>query len=214
MLPVRNTSDKEEALSIIPSTNSEVSRWDFSKWFIAVVLGCGVIFGGSAINFSFNEQPFSQGIDEVSTPDRSVGIVTFLVRDYDEAIDWFISSLGFSLLEDISPPPSSGGGARWVVVSPSLPITDESGKAGVLKTSGAALLLALAESPEQRARVGSQTGDHVGFILSTSDFSSDHAEMISRGVKFLEEPRIEPYGTVAIFQDLYGNTWDLIERPR
>ncbi len=124
----------------------------------------------------------------------SIAAVTFLVRDYDEAIDYFTKALGFALLEDTS----LGNGKRWVRVSPG---------------SDCALLLARAATPEQQAHVGHQTGGRVAFFLHTDDFARDHAAMKERGVKFIEEPRHEPYGTVAVFVDLYGNKWDLVE-PR
>jgi catechol 2,3-dioxygenase-like lactoylglutathione lyase family enzyme len=119
--------------------------------------------------------------------------VTFLVRDYDEAIAFFVYKLGFLLVQDTP----LGESKRWVIVKPNGP-TD------------AALLLAKADSPSQLAAIGNQTGDRVGFFLQTDDFWRDHQAMLSRGVKFLESPREEPYGTVAVFEDLYGNKWDLI----
>jgi catechol 2,3-dioxygenase-like lactoylglutathione lyase family enzyme len=122
--------------------------------------------------------------------------VTLVVRDYDEAIAFFTGSLGFALLEDTP----LGGGKRWVVVAPS------NGAAG------AALLLARAATPAQEARVGDPTGGRVAFFLESDDFSRDHASFAARGVRFVEEPRDEPYGRVAVFLDLYGNRWDLVER--
>lgn len=117
--------------------------------------------------------------------------VTFLVRDYDEAIAFFVDALGFSLGEDTD----LGGGKRWVrVVAP----------------GGGELLLARASTPDQAARVGDQTGGRVAFFLHTDDFSRDHARMLSAGVRFRETPRREAYGRVAVFEDLYGNAWDLI----
>ena len=133
---------------------------------------------------------------------RSLGVVTYLCRDYDEAAGWFTSKLGFRVVQDVD----QGADLRWLVVSP------DSGPAGGTTSFGASLLLAQAGSPEQQARVGNQAGDRVGFILSTSDFAADHAAFTQRGVEFLELPRVELYGTVAVFRDLYGNTWDLIER--
>ncbi len=125
--------------------------------------------------------------------DRRIGAVTFLVRDYDEAIAWFRDALGFALVEDTP----LGGGKRWVLVSPG--------------DRGTPLLLAEASTDEQRARIGDQTGGRVGFFLHTDDFARDHARMRAAGVRFNEEPRHEAYGTVAVFEDLYGNLWDLIE---
>ena len=121
--------------------------------------------------------------------------VSYLVRDYDEAIAWFTNILGFELRDD-SP---LDGGKRWVLVAP--------------RDAQTALLLARAATAEQLAAVGKQAGGRVGFFLHTDDFARDHAVMISRGVKFLEAPRGENYGTVAVFEDLYGNRWDLLQ-PR
>ena len=125
-----------------------------------------------------------------------LGCVTFLVRDYDQAIGYFTSALGFDLVEDTA----LENGKRWVVVSPPGP-------------SDARLLLARAATPEQESRVGQQAGGRVFLFLHTDDCRRDHEELRARGVKFREEPRDEPYGTVAVFEDLYGNKWDLLE-PR
>lgn len=124
---------------------------------------------------------------------RRIGAVTCLVRDYDEAIAWFRDALGFRLSEDTP----LGDGKRWVLVAPGADATP--------------LLLAEASTDEQRARIGDQTGGRVGFFLHTDDFARDHARMTTAGVRFHEEPRHEAYGTVAVFEDLYGNLWDLIE---
>lgn len=126
---------------------------------------------------------------------RHLAHVTVVVRDYDEAIAWYTQVLGFRLVED-SP---RGDGRRWVLVAPS----DDA--------SGASLLLARAATPAQAARVGDQTGGRVAFFLYTTDFHRDHAALQARGVRFEEAPREEAYGTVAVFADLYGNRWDLIE---
>ncbi len=128
------------------------------------------------------------------TTSQSIGLVAFLVRDYDEAIAFFTQKLGFSLLEDTD----MGTGKRWVVVAPP-------------NSAGAALLLARAVTPEQRGAIGNQTGGRVFLLLYTDDFARDHSAMQSKGVRFLEAPRSEPYGTVAVFEDLYGNKWDLLE---
>ncbi|MEU5783867.1 VOC family protein [Micromonospora lupini] len=125
-----------------------------------------------------------------------LGLVALLVREYDEAIDFYVGGLGFDLVEDTARP----DGSRWVVVRPP----------GARET---ALLLARPSSAEQRARVGDQTGGRVGLFLHTEDFARDHARMTAAGVRFLEEPRHEAYGSVAVFVDLYGNRWDLIQ-PR
>ncbi|MGW4567464.1 VOC family protein [Streptomyces sp. NPDC004561] len=108
--------------------------------------------------------------------------------------------LGFRLAEDAPRP----DGSRWVVVEPGPGGRDAEGP-------GTGLLLARAKGEEQGARVGDQTGGRVGFFLHTDDFARDHARMAAAGVTFLEEPRHEPYGTVAVFQDLYGNRWDLLQ---
>lgn len=127
---------------------------------------------------------------------RQLALATLLVDDYDRAIAWFTGALGFALRQD----QDLGNGKRWVVVAPD-------------GNPGAALLLARASTPEQQARIGDQTGGRVGFFLHTDDFARDHAAMLAAGVEFLEAPRHEPYATVAVFRDLYGNTWDLLE-PR
>jgi catechol 2,3-dioxygenase-like lactoylglutathione lyase family enzyme len=126
---------------------------------------------------------------------RRVALVTLVVDDYDEAIRFYTGALGFRLAEDTPRP----DGSRWVVVE-----ADGGGE-------GTALLLARAEGERQRARIGDQTGGRVGFFLHTDDFARDHARMTAAGVTFLEEPRHEPYGTVAVFRDLYGNRWDLLQ---
>ncbi|MFE3325409.1 VOC family protein [Streptomyces sp. NPDC059176] len=123
-----------------------------------------------------------------------IALVTLVVRDYDEAISFYRDALGFTLVEDAD----RGDGSRWVVVRP--------GGGG-----GTDLLLARAAGDEQQASVGAQTGGRVGFFLHTDDFARDHARMTAAGVRFLEEPRREPYGTVVVFQDLYGNRWDLLQ---
>jgi len=126
---------------------------------------------------------------------QRLALSAFLVRDYDEALTFFTGKLGFELVEDTD----QGGGKRWMVVRP------KGGEAG--------LLLARAVRPEQAARVGDPGGGRVMFFLQTDDFAGDHARMAAAGVRFLEAPRHEPYGLVAVFEDLYGNRWDLIE-PR
>ncbi|MFJ9833047.1 VOC family protein [Streptomyces sp. NPDC101169] len=131
---------------------------------------------------------------------RRVALVTLVVDDYDEAIRFYTDALGFRLAED-EPRPD---GSRWVVVEPDA-------RSEGTADHGTGLLLARAKGEEQRARVGDQTGGRVGFFLHTDDFARDHARMAAAGVTFLEEPRHEPYGTVAVFQDLYGNRWDLLQ---
>lgn len=125
-----------------------------------------------------------------------VAMVAVLVREYDEAIAWYRDALGFRLLED----DDRGAGKRWVRMAPS-------GDAHF------SLLLARAVTPAQTAAVGDQHGGRVGFFLHTDDFARDHARLIAAGARFEEPPRHEAYGTVAVFRDLYGNRWDLIE-PR
>jgi catechol 2,3-dioxygenase-like lactoylglutathione lyase family enzyme len=125
---------------------------------------------------------------------RRIATVALLVADYDEAIAWYMEKLGFRLIQDVD----LGGGKRWVTVAPGGQV-------------GAHLLLARAEGDGQRSRIGHQTGGRVAFFLETDDFSRDHKSMLARGVTFREEPRVEAYGTVAVFADLYGNLWDLIE---
>lgn len=129
-----------------------------------------------------------------TTISQSIALVAFLVRDYDEAIAFFTQKLGFSLVQDTD----MGSGKRWVVVAPP-------------NSRSAALLLARAVTPEQSAAIGNQTGGRVFLFLHTNDFARDHAAMQAKGVRFLEAPRSEPYGTVAVFEDLYGNKWDLLE---
>ncbi len=122
--------------------------------------------------------------------------LTFLVRDYDEAIAWFTRVLRFELREDTP----RGAGKRWVRVEP--------------PGGGPGLLLAKAVTPGQEAAVGRQAGGRVFLFLHTDDFRRDHAEMTARGVQFTETPREETYGMVAVFLDLYGNKWDLIQPAR
>jgi catechol 2,3-dioxygenase-like lactoylglutathione lyase family enzyme len=131
---------------------------------------------------------------------RRIALVTLVVDDYDEAIRFYTGALGFRLAEDTPRP----DGSRWVVVEPGI----ERPRA---EARGTALLLARAKGEAQRDRVGDQTGGRVGFFLHTDDFARDHARMVAAGVTFLEEPRHEPYGSVAVFQDLYGNRWDLLQ---
>ena len=125
-----------------------------------------------------------------------LGLVTLVVRDYDEAIACYVDQVGFRLVEDTPRP----DGTRWVVVAPP----------GSAET---ALLLARASNPDQAARVGDQTGGRVALFLNTDDFDRDYRRMTAAGIRFAEPPRHEPYGSVAVFEDLYGNRWDLIQ-PR
>jgi len=125
----------------------------------------------------------------------SIALVTLVVRDYDEAVTFFTRALRFRLVEDTP----LGHGKRWVVVAP----------AG---GPGTALLLAKAVTPDPLTRVGDQTGGRVFLFLETDDFWTDYRHLQSCGVTFAEAPREEPYGTVAVFVDLCGNRWDLLQR--
>src|SRR5262245_10607230 len=124
---------------------------------------------------------------------RLISSVSLLVRDYDEAISYYVGRLGFDLVAD----DDLGNGKRWVQVAPS--------------ASGTRLLLARAATPEQEARIGDQTGGRVFLFLSTDDFWRDYGQLRERGIEFIEMPRHESYGTVAVFVDLYGNRWDLVQ---
>jgi len=128
---------------------------------------------------------------------QHLGLVSLVVRDYEEALAFYVGKLGFVLVED-SPVPEQQ--KRWVVVSP--PGASES-----------RLLLARASSPEQNSRVGTQTGGRVFLFLYTDDFRRDYDRYRVAGVEFVRPPKDEPYGTVAVFKDLYGNLWDLVQ-PR
>ena len=121
--------------------------------------------------------------------------VALVVRDYDEAIDFYCKKLHFTLVEDSYQPEQD---KRWVVVAPP-------------GSSGANLLLARASTPAQAEFIGNQTGGRVFVFLSTDDFWRDYEAMLSAGVRFVREPENAPYGTVTVFQDLYGNLWDLIQ---
>lgn len=125
---------------------------------------------------------------------RRIAHTALLVREYDEAIAFYTHKLGFKVLEDRD----LGAGKRWVLIAPP-------------GTGTGSLLLARAASPEQEQRIGNQTGGRVFLFLHTDDFWRDYGDMQRSGVTFDEEPRAEAYGTVAVFQDLYGNKWDLLE---
>jgi catechol 2,3-dioxygenase-like lactoylglutathione lyase family enzyme len=132
----------------------------------------------------------------MSKPKRSIAAIALVIRDYDEAKDYYSRVLDFDVVEDTP----IGDGKRWVVVTPP----------GHSQTR---LLLARASTPEQESRIGNQTGGRVFLFLHTDDFRRDYANFRARGVKFVREPSHEAYGTVAVFEDLYGNLWDLIQ-PR
>jgi catechol 2,3-dioxygenase-like lactoylglutathione lyase family enzyme len=143
---------------------------------------------------------------------QSLFLVTLVVDDYDRAKDFYCGALGFDCLQD-QPLPEEG--KRWVVVAPKRGQGggQEGGQRGGQDgVQGAALLLAQASGEAQQAAIGNQAGGRVGFFLKTDDFARDHAAMMAAGVRFLEAPRREPYGTVAVFSDPYGNSWDLIEQ--
>lgn len=139
------------------------------------------------------------------TAPMHVSQFTITVRDYDEAIAFYTRTLGFELLEDTNLGTGPDGQTkRWVRVRPPAPP----------HSTAPAILLARAASPEQLASVGRQTGGRVFIFLETSDFQRDYHAMRSRGVRFVREPRQEPYGTVAVFEDLYGNLFDLIQHKQ
>jgi catechol 2,3-dioxygenase-like lactoylglutathione lyase family enzyme len=125
---------------------------------------------------------------------QRIALVTLVVADYDAGIGFYRDRLGFDLVEDTPLP----DGKRWVVVRP---------RGG----EGTGLLLAEAADEAQSAAIGRQTGGRVGFFLHTDDFGRDRAAFLAAGVRFLEEPRKEAYGTVAVFEDIFGNRWDLLE---
>ena len=127
---------------------------------------------------------------------QTLAKIALLVREYEEALDFYVGVLGFELTEDRAVPEQ---GKRWVTVRP--------------RGGGCELLLARAATPEQREAIGRQSGGRVFLFLHTDDFARDHAAWLARGVHFRESPREEAYGTVAVFEDLYGNAWDLIQ-PR
>ena len=126
---------------------------------------------------------------------QAIAHVALVVRDYDEAIEFFCGQLHFTLVEDTYQPEQD---KRWVLVAPP-------------GSSGTTLLLARAANPEQSAIVGKQTGGRVFLFLATDDFWRDYNEMVSSGIRFVREPKDAPYGTVAVFEDLYGNLWDLVQ---
>ena len=126
---------------------------------------------------------------------QRLGLVALVVRDYDEALDFYVGTLGFRLVED-SPVPAQA--KRWVVIAPP-------------GAGGAHVLLARAASSEQETRIGNQTGGRVFLFLYTDDFRRDFDAFTAKGVTFVRGPAEEPYGTVAVFLDLYGNKWDLVE---
>ena len=127
---------------------------------------------------------------------QSIIHIALVVKDYDEAIDFYTKKLNFELTKDLFQPAQN---KRWVVISPP-------------GSNGVSILLAKASKPEQTHFIGNQTGGRVFLFLETNDFWRDYHKMLSVGVEFAREPAVEEYGTVAVFKDLYGNLWDLIER--
>ena len=126
---------------------------------------------------------------------QTLGLIALVVRDYDEAIAFYVTTLGFTLVEDTYVPEQN---KRWVVVAP-------------IGSSGARLLLARASNAKQASRIGNQTGGRVFLFLYTDDFWRDFQQYKARGVVFVREPKEEPYGIVAVFTDVYGNLWDLVQ---
>jgi catechol 2,3-dioxygenase-like lactoylglutathione lyase family enzyme len=126
---------------------------------------------------------------------QSIAHIALIVEDYDEAIDFYTNKLHFTLIEDTYQPEQD---KRWVVVAPP-------------NSNGTTLLLARASKPEQEAFIGNQSGGRVFLFLSTDDFRRDYNDMVERGINFVREPKKADYGTVAVFEDLYGNLWDLLE---
>ena len=141
-------------------------------------------------------------MSENYSTNRRIATVTVVVADYEEAIAWYTEKLGFQLTDDVD----LGGGKRWVTIS--------AGAGARLLLAKADVFLSGADGRVQVAAVGNQTGGRVAFFLETDDFARDHEAMRQHGVAFREEPRQEAYGTVAVFADLYGNLWDLIEPRR
>ncbi len=129
---------------------------------------------------------------------QSIIHITLVVRDYDEAIAFYVDKLNFTLVEDTYQPAQD---KRWVVVAPP----------GPTGSTGTTLLLAKASKPVQEPFVGNQAGGRVFLFLSTDDIARDYPRMLAKGIHFVREPKVETYGTVAVFEDLYGNLWDLVQ---
>ncbi len=126
---------------------------------------------------------------------QSIAHIALVVRDYDEALGFYVGKLGFHVIEDRYQPEQN---KRWLVIAPP-------------GSSGTSLLLARASAPEQEAFIGRQSGGRVFLFLQTDDFQRDYDRMVSAGVRFVRPPSEAPYGTVAVFEDLYGNLWDLLQ---
>src|SRR5438105_13921871 len=160
-------------------------------------MGCGPPPWGTFVTCLLaqkKEARYKRAPRKTGVMSQQISLVAVLVRDYDEAIDYYTRVLRFDVIEDTP----LGGGKRWVRLAPP-------------GSAGACLLLARAATPEQQSRVGDQTGGRVFLFLGTDDFWRDYRDLTARGVRFAEEPRREEYGTVAVFVDLYGNRWDLLE---
>lgn len=132
---------------------------------------------------------------------QTIAHITLVVRDYDEAIRFFTQTLGFDLIEDSPSKDRQGRDKRWVLIAPR-------------GSRGTQILLARASNEEEASRIGSQTGGRVFLFLYTDNFWRDYNAMRAKGVKFTREPKEEKYGTVAVFEDLYGNKWDLLQPKR
>ena len=129
---------------------------------------------------------------------QTLGYIALVVRDYDEAIAYYTEKLGFELIEDSPSTDREGRAKRWVLIAPP-------------GSAGTRILLAKASNPEETSRIGNQTGGRVFLFLHTDDFWRDYNRMCSKGVRFVRTPKEEDYGTVAVFEDLYGNKWDLLQ---
>lgn len=140
-------------------------------------------------------EPQMAGPEPGSTPQQRIALVALVVRDYQEALDFYIGKLGFALIEDRDMPEQA---KRWLVVAPP-------------GGGSSQLLLARASSETQQQRVGDQTGGRVAFFLYTDDLHRDYERYTQQGIHFVRPPKEEPYGTVAVFVDLYGNLWDLLQ---
>ena len=126
---------------------------------------------------------------------QSIVHIALVVKDYDDAIDFYTKKLHFTLIEDSYQPEQD---KRWVVIAPP-------------GSTGTTILLAKASNAKQEASIGNQTGGRVFLFLNTDDFYRDYNDMVAKGINFIREPKVQPYGTVAVFADLYGNQWDLLE---
>ena len=185
-----------EWLILADGCNPSTPKWAKSKQKIIVafqdIMGADVV-EANELRWAGRDE-YDVVIQPRNTIPKKITSVTLVVSDYDEAINFYVGSLGFVLVEDYW---LDNHTKRWVRVAP--------------PGAQTALLLAKANSTAQKAAIGNQTGGRVGFFLQTDDFARDHAAMLEKGVTFREAPRHEPYGTVAVFEDPFGNLWDLIE---